>query len=146
MCTPCQISRKTDDHQVRFRFQRGTFNFQLYVQRKQDHVWHFTCIFGLFLSSNTLITLIKYTCYFSSKYQSAIESLQNRLTVYTMVGEEAGIMEYVHLRGVEIIHQIQHTFKVNKYLLYQERIYTSWLYIQTYDSSPALRFISSVFI
>nr|XP_034334380.1 glucose-6-phosphatase 2-like isoform X1 [Crassostrea gigas] len=29
----------------------------------------------------------------------------------TMIGEEAGIMEYVHLRGVEIIQQIQHTFR-----------------------------------
>eukprot|EP00105_Crassostrea_gigas_P003530 XP_011416415.1 PREDICTED: glucose-6-phosphatase 2 isoform X2 [Crassostrea gigas] len=28
-----------------------------------------------------------------------------------MIGEEAGIMEYVHLRGVEIIQQIQHTFR-----------------------------------
>uniref|UniRef100_A0A8W8JM59 Glucose-6-phosphatase n=1 Tax=Magallana gigas TaxID=29159 RepID=A0A8W8JM59_MAGGI len=28
-----------------------------------------------------------------------------------MIGEEPGIMEYVHLRGVEIIQQIQHTFR-----------------------------------
>lgn len=62
--------------------------------------------------------------------------------MYTMVGEEAGIMEYVHLRGVEIIHQIQHTFKVNKYLLYQERIYVLVVHIDIWQfSSFAIYFI-----
>ncbi|XP_022291443.2 glucose-6-phosphatase 2-like [Crassostrea virginica] len=28
-----------------------------------------------------------------------------------MTGEDPGVMDYVHLRGVEIIHQIQHTFR-----------------------------------
>lgn len=34
------------------------------------------------------------------------------LTLHDMGNQEPGIMDYVHLRGVEIIHQIQHTFRV----------------------------------